>query len=235
MLVLFDIDATLLKTNRAGVYAMHEAGKSLFHADFKLDGVEFGGSLDPLIMRELIKRNGHEPTPDALQRYRDAYAKNLRERLAHPGAGYALPGVFPILDRLEKTAGVTLGLLTGNFSDTGKAKMKTCGIDPERFRVQVFAEDSPHDPPARHHLPVVAMERYAEKIGRPIRGRDIVIIGDTPNDVHCALANDCWVIGVATGTFSHDVLDRRGAHLVVPTLEDTDLLVRWIVGRRSFV
>jgi phosphoglycolate phosphatase len=235
MLVLFDIDATLIRTSRAGVAAMHETARDLFHPEFELGGVEFGGCLDPIIMRDLLRRNGQEAHADSLARWRDAYGRRLADKLAAPGVGHALPGVFELLRRLESMPEITLGLLTGNFPETGAAKLRACGIDPRRFALQLYATDSPFDPPARAHLPAVALDRYSERLGRAAHPKEAVVIGDTPNDVHCALANDCWVIGVATGTFSKAELAARGAHWVVDDLTGTHELAQWIAARRSFV
>lgn len=231
MLVLFDIDATLLKTNRAGVYAMHEAARELFHPDFLLDGVEFGGSLDPLIMRRLLMRNGLAPDTDKILAWRRLYAERLFQRLETPGAGRALPGVHEILEKLERTRGVMLGILTGNYPETGAAKLRASGLHPDRFLLKLFATDSPFDPPQREHLPAVALRRYTALRGRIARPEEVVIIGDTPNDVSCALANECWVMGVATGTFSETELRASGAHDVRADLSDTDDIVAWIMSR----
>ena len=46
MLILFDIDMTLLKTNGAGRRAMQNAGAALFGRAFTIDGLDFSGRLD---------------------------------------------------------------------------------------------------------------------------------------------------------------------------------------------
>ena len=57
MLILFDIDGTLLLTQRAGVNAMHDAGRELFGESFTIDGIEFAGRLDSLIWQDLVRNN----------------------------------------------------------------------------------------------------------------------------------------------------------------------------------
>jgi phosphoglycolate phosphatase-like HAD superfamily hydrolase len=72
------------------------------------------------------------------------------------------------------------------------------------------------------------MRRFAERTGGPIAGERVVIIGDTPHDVDCAHHSGARCLAVATGHFTEDQLREAGADLVVPTLADTEGLVRWI-------
>jgi phosphoglycolate phosphatase-like HAD superfamily hydrolase len=58
----------------------------------------------------------------------------------------------------------------------------------------------------------------------------VVIIGDTPHDIDCARTHGCRSIGVATGAFSVADLQEIGADLTVPTLADTDGLLRWLLA-----
>jgi phosphoglycolate phosphatase-like HAD superfamily hydrolase len=227
-LILFDIDLTLLSTGGAGLNAMCEAGVRVFGRRLERRGVEFAGRLDPLILRELIASNGFDPTPDAMGDLRAAYAEML------PGflhATEALPGTHALVDRLEREAGVTLGVLTGNFPETGRLKLAAAGFDPGRFTVCAWGDDSPHEPPAREHLPPVAMDRFRHATGAP--PRETLIIGDTPHDVACALANGCRVLAVATGYTDAESLRRAGAHRVASDLSDTPAVLGWVLGEGS--
>ncbi len=58
MLVLFDIDGTLLLTDRAGSRAMLEAGRRLVGDHFSFDGVDIAGRIDPVIWRDAAAANG---------------------------------------------------------------------------------------------------------------------------------------------------------------------------------
>lgn len=225
MLILFDIDLTLLRTHGAGLDAMCEAGRAVFGRRLERRGVEFAGRLDPLILRELIEANAFDPSPDAMDDLRAAYAEIL-PRFLH--ATEALPGTHALVDRLEREAGVTLGVLTGNFPETGRLKLAAAGFDPARFPVCAWGDDSPHEPPAREHLPPVAMDRFRHATGAP--PRETLIIGDTPHDVSCALANGCRVLAVATGHTEAESLRRAGAHRVVPDLSDTTAVLEWVLG-----
>ena len=60
MLILFDIDGTILLTQRAGTAAMQSAARELFGDHFTFEGIEIGGWLDPLIWQTVATANGIE-------------------------------------------------------------------------------------------------------------------------------------------------------------------------------
>ena len=230
MLLFFDIDATLITTNRAGVAAMTDAGRDLHGTAFSSDGLEFAGRLDPLIVRDMLNRNGVAPTAPAVAAFRDAYRRRLELRLQDRSRCRALPGVLDLLGALRRRRAITLGLLTGNYADTGSMKLRACGIEPEWFAVRVWGDDSPHEPPSRDHLPGIGLSRYADLRGARLDPGRATVIGDTPHDVACARAHGCRSLGVATGSFLADALRDAGADHVVRDLSDTESMLRWLLA-----
>ena len=229
MLIFFDIDATLIRTGGVGMKAMTDAGRGLFGSGFdQIDSVQFAGRLDPLILIDLLVANGQDPSPKNVIAMREAYGRELQRRLEEPGVGQVLPGVAELVDAIDRLEDVALGLLTVNFEETGRMKLEACGIDTDRLPIRGWGDDSPHDPPAREHLPVVGMALYEERTGRSINPRHVTIIGDTPHDVSCARANGCSSLGVATGSYSRADLILAGASLVVEDLTETQEIVRWL-------
>lgn len=238
MLLLFDIDGTLLRTYGLGIRAIEQAGRELFGVNFSLDGIETAGRLDPLIFADAMTRAGVGVTRERILQLRDAYARELIALLeAEPEATVAMPGVHDLLAALHEGARgrmadgthLTLGVLTGNFALTGQAKMRACGIDPFQFQVNVWGDDSPHEPPAREHLVGVGIERSAGfRGGTSPAGREVVVIGDTPHDVACARSNGCRSLAVGTGSFSLEDLTAYGADWAVTDLSDTARVLSWI-------
>ncbi|MFG0283390.1 MAG: HAD family hydrolase [Phycisphaerales bacterium JB039] len=228
MLILFDIDCTLLSADGAGMASLVDAGRALYGPGFVGDGVEFAGRLDPLIVRDLLTSNGQPVTVETELAMRTGYREALQRRLATPGAARALPGAVDLVAAMRRAPGVTVGLLTGNFPETGRLKLQAAGIDPEHFVVAAWGDSSPHDPPAREHLAPVAIAAHATRNGgRPLEGRHVVVIGDTPHDVACARAADCRVLAVATGRYS--TTDLAAADLVVESLSEVKELTRWLL------
>lgn len=227
MLILFDIDMTLLKTNGAGRRAMQTAGGALFGRAFTIDGLDFSGRLDPLILTDLLTLNGVEPTPSALGEIKHAYIDAFAAEAE--GAIEPLDGAVDLARAIIGHPDATAGVLTGNFAETGAHKLRAIGLDPEDFPVRVWGDDSPHDPPARDHLPPVGVARYRDLHGDD--PRETVILGDTVHDVRCGLTNGCRVLAVATGRTDAASLADAGAHRVVGSLADTDDLEAWLLGR----
>jgi phosphoglycolate phosphatase-like HAD superfamily hydrolase len=229
MLILFDIDATLLTSSKAGVLALERGGKDAFGDRFSIDGVDFAGRLDPLIIADLLRQNRLDHTTENAERLKAGYIRNLPEYLARPGSTTTCPGVHPLLDELRRHGHITLGLLTGNFAETGALKLRSVGIDPAWFPVHVWGDQSPHNPPARDHLPPLGLARFEQLHGRPAEPDRTVIIGDTPHDIRCAKVNGCKSLGVATGQFSLDQLRAHDPSHVLADLSETRAVLGWLL------
>ncbi len=229
MLILWDIDGTMLVTQRSGMAAMRSAGQDLFSPNFKVEGVDYAGRLDPLIIEELFRLNDVPFTPENLHAIKLGYQEHLARLVAQPGRASSLPGVPALLHSLAQNTSLTQGLLTGNWETSGLLKLRAAGIDHSHFKIRVWGDESPHSPPKREHLPRVAMDRLNSLRGNAIDPSKVTIIGDTPNDVHCAKVHGCRSLGVATGIFSVADLSSAGATHAVKDLSDVASIYRWLV------
>ncbi|CAG0955050.1 hypothetical protein PHYC_00416 [Phycisphaerales bacterium] len=232
MLILFDIDLTLITTGGCGVRAMTDAGREVFGPAFSSEGVSYAGRLDPLIIGEMFALSNVADTPANRAALRDAYRRILERYLVESQVKRALPGVIELLARIrarrERDEHLVLGLLTGNFEETGSMKLRACGIEPEWFEVAAWGDHSDSNPPRREHLVPVAMNRYAGLRGRPVRASRVVVVGDTPHDVGCAKAHGCRSVAVATGRTPAAELSAAGADLVLADLSDAGGFERWL-------
>ena len=228
-LVLFDIDGTLLLTAGAGRRAIMEALGDLLEGADVFDRVRFDGKTDPQIVIELLEAGGyHAPRdPAVIDLVCRRYVGLLATELLQPRSRTTLmPGVVDLLAALEAEPSVMLGLVTGNMAEGAALKLQAGGLAPERFLVGAYGSDSAHRP----DLPPIAAGRAAPHFGRVPRGREVVIIGDTPADVTCGRSIEARAIGVATGAYPVAALAEAGAHLAVADLTDTVQLVEVILG-----
>ena len=227
MLILYDIDMTLLETDHVGIGIMERAGADAFGEGFSARGVEFGGCLDPDILGRLLIHNGIEPRPEHIETLHAGYRVGLAA--LEPGWSRPLPGAMELLEWTRTMdEAPCIGLLTGNYPDTGALKLRGAGYDPGVFEVCVWGSDAPPNDPRRDHLPPVALERMARR-GDPIEDpASVLIIGDTIHDVACARAHGCTVLAVATGHHTASELAGAGAHKVVNDLTDTHGAGAWI-------
>lgn len=223
-LVLFDIDGTLLWTDGAGRRAVHralvdEAGTAGAIATYRFDG-----KTDPQIVRELLASAAHPEaeSPERITAVCDRYVAHLEDELARaaPGSTRIMPGVMELLRALEAHEAAQralVGLVTGNLRAGGEMKLRHGGIDPARFAVGAYGSDSGRRP----DLPAIAARRAADRTGRTFAGRDVIIIGDTPDDVACGRAIGARSLAVATGYYDVAALRAAGATYVFETLADT--------------
>lgn len=219
-LVLFDIDGTLIHSAGAGRRAIMAAMRDLLPAGNGYDRVRFDGKTDPQIVSELLEVAG-DPAPGDPARIAavlDRYVALLREELAGgERRPVPLPGILPLIEALEREAGVILGLLTGNVAPGARLKLLAAGIEPSRFRVGAFGSDSPHRP----DLPPIAAARAAGLLGFQPAGDRVVIIGDTPADVTCGASIGARAIAVATGSYAAAELSEHGPWRVFDDLSAT--------------
>lgn len=226
-LILFDIDGTLLWTNGAGRRAIHRALLDEMGTAGPIEGYRFDGKTDPQIVRELLTLAGH-PESDSEDRITAVcrrYVDLLTAELARPTQATKLyPGINDLLTALEPYEAdrrALVGLLTGNVEHGAALKLRSAGLDPARFAVGAFGSDSHR----RADLPAVAARRAAERTGGRFSGDDLVIVGDTPDDVACARPMGARTVAVATGFYDTNALRAAGATHVFENLGDTQAVL----------
>jgi phosphoglycolate phosphatase-like HAD superfamily hydrolase len=222
-LVLFDIDGTILWTDGAGRRAIGQALLEEIGTTGPIERYRFDGKTDPQIVRELLSLVGHPAATadDRVAAVCRRYLELLEGELARPTQRTrVLAGVPELLGGLEEHEAegrALVGLLTGNLEGGAALKLKSAGLDPRRFAVGAYGSDSPQRP----ELPAIAARRAAERTGRETPGRDVVIIGDTPDDVVCGQPIGARVVAVATGFYDVAALRAAGAARVFADLRDT--------------
>jgi phosphoglycolate phosphatase-like HAD superfamily hydrolase len=227
-LVLFDLDSTLMRSGGAGMRAMRRAFDERFGiADAGPDIVP-DGKTDPIIFREMLAAHAVGRGREELEiaALAASYEAFLREEMPTSIGAHLMPGVVELLEELEAMDGVALGLLTGNLEVTARLKLERFGLN-RFFAFGAFASDHGQ----RDRLPPVAVARAERHIGAPIGlGAHVVIVGDTPLDVACALEHGATAAGVATGRFTVEELLAAGAQLAFEDLSDTAAVLAGLVS-----
>jgi len=230
-LVLFDIDGTLLWTDGAGRRAIHGALLAEAGTAGPIGTYRFDGKTDPQIVRELLTLAGHRDAEDEvrIQAVCRRYLGLLAAELAKPAQATRLMGgvaqLLAALEPREQAGRALVGLLTGNLEAGAALKLRSAGLDPARFRVGAYGSDSHR----RADLPAVAARRAAALTGDGggggggggFVGKDVVIVGDTPEDVACGRPIGARAVAVATGFYDVATLRAAGADRVFETLADT--------------
>ncbi|MGI9474267.1 MAG: HAD family hydrolase [Rubripirellula sp.] len=221
-ILLFDVDGTLLLTNGSGTHALGEALEAEFDISEPCVDLDFRGRTDSSLLRELLQLNGIDVTVQNVSRLSEAYGLRLPDVL-HRFGGTVLPGVADLLSRLASHKHVAIYVMTGNLHETATQKLIHFGLHTH-FR-GIFGGDDDED---RRHLAQRTVGSLREKYGADLTN-DLIVIGDTPEDVRCGEAIDAHVLAVCTGNFDRSDLEATGARVVLDDLSDVDAIFRSLV------
>jgi phosphoglycolate phosphatase len=220
-LALFDIDGTLLHGTGVGVRAMERAGRRVLGPEFSLSGIDFAGGLDTWIYGEAARSMKFAAAKERHSEFHDAYLEELARQLVESRPPPSiLPGVAEALSYLCTLPSVTLGLVTGNYRRAAPMKLRAVGIDPDQFTIGAFGDEAE----TRPELVRLALHRW-KALGKDPKPEHVVVVGDTPRDVHCAQSNGCRCLAVATGRHSVAELEAAGADIVARDLTDLSPLL----------
>ena len=226
VLVLFDIDGTLLSAGRAARESVLAALTHVYGwTASNGNSHDFSGKTDPQIVRELVEEAvGPERCRELLSAALEAYLEEFSRRLS-PDAVVLKPGVAELLPRLAKQPGVTLGLLTGNLERGARMKLEPPGFN-RYFPFGAFGSDSPD----RYRLPAIAVERAHAWSGRRFSGKSIVIVGDSVHDVACGRSLGVRAVAVATGPTPFERLAGESPDAILESFADVEAAEKAILG-----
>jgi phosphoglycolate phosphatase len=212
----WDIDGTLLTTDRAGVYALEKATLAVTRRPLDLQAMPTAGLTDVEIARLIIAKAGMMPRSELIEEFLRIYEDDLPASLPRR-AGRVMPGVVAILEALRERPTWGSMLLTGNTRRGAQAKLAHYGLT-KYFTDGAFSDGT------KDRADIA--RRAAEAIARSSPAVPLtyqIVIGDTPHDIACANAVGMRVIAVATGGYSVDELRKAGAEAVfavLPAAED---------------
>jgi phosphoglycolate phosphatase-like HAD superfamily hydrolase len=227
LLVLWDIDHTLIETRGVGTQVYAEAfAKVTGHRLEKMP--ELAGRTEPVIFREALKVNGVDPSEDLYKQFATEQARGYAAHLDELRArGRVLPGAAEALRALSERNDVLQSVLTGNTRPASEIKLRA--FDLARyldFDIGAYGTDDD----TRANLVNVARQRAEKSHGANVDDGATVLIGDTPNDVAAARASGARIVAVATGKDTAADLSAAGADTVLPDLTDTPAVLAAIYG-----
>jgi len=207
---LFDIDGTLMNTEGRGSNTFLDAAEQVFDVPAHDMQLTFAGATDLGLLNQ-IARQFKLPAmkPENTNAFFSLYADMLKEALP-PGSCESLPGAGELLQRLQK-ADFSIGLVTGNAEKTAKIKVEACGL-AEFFQFGGYGDQHPD----RAELVKIAINACKNRK----KSRNWSLIGDTPNDILAAKRNEIISIGVCTGSFTLEKLEKEKPDHIICYLSD---------------
>lgn len=206
MLILFDIDGTLLHTGGAGAIAWQRAFLELYEVEANIEEHTHAGMTDPeiaeIVFREVLGRDGSDvERAEAI----GCYLGHLADAVAESEGYFVIEGIEELLPRLVEQ-GVLLGVVTGNIESAAHIKLARGDLN-RYFTFGGYGSDSR----SRTALTKKALERGAEVSGSKLDPDQTIAVGDTPRDVKAGHGAGIRVVGVATGSYSVEELSGEGA------------------------
>jgi phosphoglycolate phosphatase len=219
LLVLWDIDGTLVDSAGHGRHAFEEAFRDVLGREPQW--VEYAGRTDHQIALSMLNGSS-EHLPAVLEQLAVKLAARKGEIAAD---GRVYPGVPETLAALHAADGVVNSLLTGNIAANAAVKVGAFGLERWLdFEAGAYGSD-PHE--RRSDLVAIARERAAARYGEPAGA---VLVGDTPLDVLAAREAGARAVAVATGFAELDALRDSEPDALLQDLRDTDAAIRAITS-----
>ena len=227
LLVLWDVDYTLLSADGLGNRLYEAVFKDLFGRDLTAIAPK-AGRTDRAILLDTLALAGVAEPQAHVDDFLAALARQVTEIDGSAAAHvHALPGAAAAIASLAG-AGLRQSVLTGNIRPLAALKLAAAGLG-EHLDLDVGAYGDMHE--VRAELVPVARRAARAAYGTDFGGRSTVLVGDTPLDVAAALATGARAVGVATGSFPAADLAAAGAHIVLPDLTDTSLVLAAVTGQ----
>jgi phosphoglycolate phosphatase-like HAD superfamily hydrolase len=214
VVVLFDVDETLVHTGGSGARSWKAAFEKIYGIPADIGEHSSAGETDPQVARATFEAViGHEPGDAELEQLYVHYLLHLADDILVSEGYRMLPGADQCLAALGE-AGVLLGLVSGAME--GAARTKLIPANLNRFFIfGAYGSDSPD----RAELTGIAIEK-ATRLHAHLTPAQVFVVGDTPHDVDATREAGAVSVGVASGHYSADELAKAGADHVVSSLTE---------------
>jgi HAD superfamily hydrolase (TIGR01549 family) len=198
---LFDLDGTLVDSVYQHVLAWREA--------LEADGIELAvwrihrqiGMSGGLFVNALLRETDRRLTPDEVGRLQELHADAYKRQV---GKVRALPGARDLLTYLSRTQ-VPYAIATSGRLEFARLTLRVLDLDPN---IPIITRDQ-----VRHAKPDPDLFLAAAKsIGVPIQ--NAVVVGDSVWDLLAARRARALGVGLLSGGYGQDELERAGAYRV---------------------
>jgi len=214
LLLLWDIDGTLLSSGGTGMRAIQKAVNQTFAGTGVISDIDFSGRTDRWIMRRIFEKFALEPSERNFLALKDAYLSLLPDELK-AGPVMVLPGAREIVEQAARRPDVAQGLLTGNLEAGARHKLGFHDLW-DHFPFGGFADDAE----LRNEISPHALRRAREHHKFEFAPEQVWVIGDTPHDIECAQVIGANSLAVATGKHPVEELESFHPTAVLPDLSN---------------
>lgn len=195
LLVLIDIDGTLLSPGLSPRIALSRAIRDFTGSVIEFEIKHLAGLTDPLIVKNALLSLGFSEAKvrdnGFVDKILERYCRYLKEIYPCSDDKHVFPDVPDFLRFLSELPMVRLGIITGNIRDGAFVKLSAFGLD-RFFSFGVYGSDSED----RNELPLIALRRVRILFNEEYSRDRVIIIGDTHRDVVSAKVHGMKSIAV---------------------------------------
>jgi HAD superfamily hydrolase (TIGR01509 family) len=204
---LFDLDGTLVDSVYQHVLAWRQAleGAGIELAVWRIHrriGMSGG-----LLVNALLRETGHPVTSDQVGRLRKLHAEAFAKLVDQVRP---LPGARDLLAYLSR-AGVPWAIATSGWMESARPSLEMLGVAPD---AAIVTRDQVLHAKPDPDLFLAAAERLGVDIGAS------VVVGDSVWDLLAAQRARALSVGLLSGGYGEDELERAGAYRVYQDPED---------------
>ena len=165
--VIFDVDGTLVDSDELDGKLFYQAVSDVLgEVRFREDWADYPHVSDAGILADILEDNGFAPGTGLETEVRSRFGTLISGALSEAPC-QALPGATEAMDRLSQRAGTAVGVATGGWGHTARAKLVSAG-----FQTAAWTIASSDD----HHERTSIMRSCVARL--PDRGERTVYFGD---------------------------------------------------------
>lgn len=223
ILVLFDIDGTLLLSGGAGNRSIDRALMELFSLENATRDILFVGRTDKLIFQEIVEKKLNKAINDPLrQKISSLYLQYLRKEVSVSPGFQVLDGVRELIEKLGMDGRFVLGIATGNIEEGAWIKLERAGLK-KHFSFGGFDEDGFKRSEIVMSAMTKALKNYPEGFEK------VILVGDSPFDVEAA--KEAGIVSIAVGTDGFDKyeLKKNAPDFYFDSLKNTSEIIKSIL------
>lgn len=226
-LILFDIDETMLASDGVGRRALCRALSEVSGQEIDSSAVLLSGKTDPQICQEILQANGLSlaELEGGLPLIYQTYLPYLEREIAQSQSFRLHTGVEALLNALANHEDTYLALLTGNIEAGARLKLAPFSVN-RFFQTGAYGCDSAD----RMLLPEIATRRASALFDIQVQPQEVVIIGDSVNDVRCAQGFGARSVAVTTGKTPRDEIEAVNPDYLFPSLADTQAVLKALLN-----
>ncbi len=214
ILVIFDVDGTLVEGKRAGSRCFANCYEKIYNKPFpSINWAEYPHVTDTTIFGTVIQRHfNRQYEEEELQHFHDSYAQSLLDLFKErPDCIKAVDGATTAIEQLAIASDIVLGVATGGWKHSAQIKLDHVGIPHDNF---IFYGADGHTTREQILNAVIAeAQNNHEDISRT------VYIGDAIWDVTTTKNLGLPFVGIRTGGDTHVLLEVGARHVVTDYLD----------------